>query len=33
MVFMLCSEECGNELREILQADIVFIDRVRGEGL
>jgi len=28
---MLCSEECGHELKEILQADIDFIDRVRGE--
>jgi len=26
MVFMLCSEECGHELKEILQADIDFID-------
>jgi len=25
-------EECGYELREILKADIDFIDRVRGEG-
>jgi len=32
MVFMLCSKECGHELKEILQADIVFIDRVKGEG-
>jgi len=32
MIFMLCSDECGHELRAILQADIDFIDRVRGEG-
>ena len=32
MVFMLCSEECGHELREILQADISFVDGIRGEG-
>ena len=32
IVFMLCSEECGHELREILQADIVFIDRMLKEG-
>lgn len=32
MIFMLCSEECGGELKEILQADIDFIDRVLGEG-
>ena|GEM_PF-5073469 len=42
MVFMLCSEECGHELKEILQADIDFInnekllvadeDTYRGNG-
>ncbi len=32
MIFMLCSEECGYQLKEILQADIDFIDRVMGEG-
>jgi hypothetical protein len=32
MIFMLCSEECGHELKEILQAEIDFIDRVKGEG-
>lgn len=32
MIFMLCSEECGHVLKEILQADIDFIDRVRSEG-
>jgi len=29
---MAVVEECGPELREILQADIDFIDRVRVEG-
>jgi len=32
MIFMLCSEECDHELKEILQADIDYIDRIRGEG-
>lgn len=32
LIFMLCSEECGHELKEILQADIGFIDKVLGEG-
>ncbi len=32
MIFMLCSEECGYELKEILQAEIGFIDRVLEEG-
>jgi len=32
MIFMLCSEECGHELKEILQAEIGFIDSIKGEG-
>ncbi len=32
MIFMLCSEECGYEFKEILQTDIDFIDGVMGEG-
>jgi len=26
---MLCSEECGHELKEILQADINFVDEIK----
>jgi len=32
MIFMLCSEECGYELKEILQAEISFFENILGEG-
>lgn len=32
MIFMFCSEECGRELKEILQADIGFLDKLSEEG-
>jgi len=32
MIFMLCSEECGHELREILQTEISFFENILREG-